>query len=675
MVVPTVNVTLTVDDQTGAVVPGATVTAQLSALDIYQAQYIFPIVQTFLTDVTGKVTMPLFPSVLGQNNTYYTITATHPITRKTLLNATCVVPNTSPIDVSVIAVNTAPTPTPNAQPSNPILTALAALTPVVDQVPYFTGPASVSLASFTAVGRSIVAAATLVAASALFPGPFLTANGTAANPAYAFSGVSGRGMFNDTVGGFVGFSSAAAYGVGISSNIALGSAQGIYWYGGATPGTSGIDVVLLRDAANTLALRNGAGLNPQAFNIYNTYTDAANYERLIVRYSGNVAEIRSDALGTGIVRPLRLVGEAGSAIIDLKNAVDSVVLTPVGGGTVSFGSDNTFDLGRSAAGRPRTGYFGTSVVTPTVSSGATASLYFNTSGGVQMQVVHIASVTNNISIQGAAAGGNPAIYSNGSDIDVPLIVGTKGAGRISFQTGGVSLEQFRIAHIASAVNYVHVNGGAAGAGVNVQSKGSDANVNLDLVSQGTGRIGFYTNAGAAEQFEVVHTANAVNFLRITGNITTGSPFLSAQGTDANVGILYDSKGSGAHGFRTNGGADLQVQILATASANRSVTLTGSNGGNPTISVSAGALACPVNFVGAAAVFAYNGTATPAGGAIGTGFLFSSTPNYGVFFGSGAPTLTAAKGSLYLRSDGTTTNNRAYINTDGGTTWTALTTVA
>lgn len=48
----------------------------------------------------------------------------------------------------------------------------------------------------------------------------------------------------------------------------------------------------------------------------------------------------------------------------------------------------------------------------------------------------------------------------------------------------------------------------------------------------------------------------------------------------------------------------------------------------------------------------------------------------ILSGAGAPTgVTASKGSLYLRTDGTTTNDRAYINTDGGTTWTALTTAA
>ena len=69
------------------------------------------------------------------------------------------------------------------------------------------------------------------------------------------------------------------------------------------------------------------------------------------------------------------------------------------------------------------------------------------------------------------------------------------------------------------------------------------------------------------------------------------------------------------------------------------------------------------------------TAIPAGGTAGVGYRFSSTANFGVFFGSGAPTLSAAKGSLYLRSDGSGTGDRMYVNTDGSTTWTAVTTAA
>lgn len=69
------------------------------------------------------------------------------------------------------------------------------------------------------------------------------------------------------------------------------------------------------------------------------------------------------------------------------------------------------------------------------------------------------------------------------------------------------------------------------------------------------------------------------------------------------------------------------------------------------------------------------TSVPAGGTAGAGLLMSSTTNLGVFFGSGAPTLSAAQGSLYLRTDGSTTATRMYVNTSGSTTWTAVTTAA
>lgn len=76
-----------------------------------------------------------------------------------------------------------------------------------------------------------------------------------------------------------------------------------------------------------------------------------------------------------------------------------------------------------------------------------------------------------------------------------------------------------------------------------------------------------------------------------------------------------------------------------------------------------------------AVTAYSGTAVPAGGTTGAGFKLSSTANLGVFFGSGAPTLSAAQGSLYIRTDGSSTSTRLYVNTNGATTWTNVTTAA
>jgi hypothetical protein len=101
-----------------------------------------------------------------------------------------------------------------------------------------------------------------------------------------------------------------------------------------------------------------------------------------------------------------------------------------------------------------------------------------------------------------------------------------------------------------------------------------------------------------------------------------------------------------------------------------------SGANRTLSLRVGSAAVlDLNGAGGNAVTLVSSTAIPAGGTAGLGYKFSSTANFGVFFGSGAPTLSAAQGSLYIRSDGSATNNRAYINTDGSTTWTALTTAA
>lgn len=64
-----------------------------------------------------------------------------------------------------------------------------------------------------------------------------------------------------------------------------------------------------------------------------------------------------------------------------------------------------------------------------------------------------------------------------------------------------------------------------------------------------------------------------------------------------------------------------------------------------------------------------GVATTAGGAK----VFDIGANgIGLYIGSGAPTVSAIKGSLYVRTDGSSSSTRMYIN-NGTTTWVACTT--
>lgn len=64
-------------------------------------------------------------------------------------------------------------------------------------------------------------------------------------------------------------------------------------------------------------------------------------------------------------------------------------------------------------------------------------------------------------------------------------------------------------------------------------------------------------------------------------------------------------------------------------------------------------------------------ATTAGGAKVMDF---GTTGIGLYFGSGAPTISAIKGSLYIRTDGSSASTRLYIN-NGTTTWVAVTTAS
>jgi hypothetical protein len=154
------------------------------------------------------------------------------------------------------------------------------------------------------------------------------------------------------------------------------------------------------------------------------------------------------------------------------------------------------------------------------------------------------------------------------------------------------------------------------------------------------------------------SGNVVSAINLTANITTTA--------NIQAGNL---KSSGIMSATANvtGGNILTANVNATTHTGTTVSVSGNiTGGN----VLSGAV---VSAVGAATIL--SGTAVPAGGTTGAGYKFSSVANLGVFFGSGAPTLSAAQGSLYLRTDGSTTNDRMYVNTNGSTTWTAVTTAA
>ncbi len=152
-------------------------------------------------------------------------------------------------------------------------------------------------------------------------------------------------------------------------------------------GTSltGPDAFVLREAANTIAQRNG--LNTQIFRLYNTYTDASNYERASISWNSNVLEFGSESAGTGTLRTVRI--KSGGT-------------TEITGGTLSVPNGGV-TLGASAfffawSGRSRIG------------SSADGILSISNSAGTGFDRLQIGGATNSF----------PSLKRNSTSLEVKL---------------------------------------------------------------------------------------------------------------------------------------------------------------------------------------------------------------------------------------------------------------
>jgi hypothetical protein len=144
------------------------------------------------------------------------------------------------------------------------------------------------------------------------------------------------------------------------------------------------------------------------------------------------------------------------------------------------------------------------------------------------------------------------------------------------------------------------------------------------------------------------TASVATGLSITGAAAGSRLALAVISSGTNEGLNIDAKGSGS--ITVGNTSTGNINLIRAVSASSTVSAVG-------------------------VLVATSGTAATAGGAEAVRIGSGASGVTGIYTGSGAPSATAPKGSLYLRTDGSSTSTRAYINTDAGTTWTALTTAA
>jgi len=203
--------------------------------------------------------------------------------------------------------------------------------------------------------------------------------------------------------------------------------------------------------------------------------------------------------------------------------------------------------------------------------------YTNNIGQEQARVSHTTSAVNYHQLTGSATGSGPIHSVAGSDTNIDLNLTTKGTGAVNLNTGGGT--QFSVANTASATNYFATTGSNGGTPA-LYSAGASTNIGANFVSKGTGALAFYTN-GSLAQFVVTNTASAVNYVQVTGAATGGVPTISAQGSDSNVSLFLNAKGTG-NVFLQVGGANVFQAAGSSTSVNRVLTQASNTGVAPIV---------------------------------------------------------------------------------------------
>ncbi len=262
-----------------------------------------------------------------------------------------------------------------------------------------------------------------------------------------------------------------------------------------------VDAFIYRDAANTLAQRRST--NPQSFRIYNTYTDASNYERLGITWATNICTLGLARAGTGSARNLVVAG---------ANA------TTGAGGNVTIAAGNSSGVGA-----------GGNIILQPGSQGSSGG------NGAVILKSHLGT-------------GTAGFYNDGIDANViKLVAGTNlnmNGGSLSFPstTTAISISQNDLALTASAFQRINCTSPSTITGIEYPAGGAHVD----------GRMIRIYNVGTTN----LTLAND-SVLSLTGNrLCTSTGLDVVLMPNQHAECIYDTTNNG----RVGGGAGWRVSI-------------------------------------------------------------------------------------------------------------------
>jgi len=331
---------------------------------------------------------------------------------------------------------------------------------------------------------------------------------------------------------------------------------------------------------------------------------------------------------------------------------------------ITGGTINNTTIGATTA---TTGRF-TSVTTPsvtattndlTLSAISTGKINLNTATANQVQITDSAVSAGQYTLLSRDNAGNEQrVSAAASSGGVNLGLSSAVAGAVKFYTNGFAELQAQVSRTASAVNYVQVTGGATGNATTISAQGSDGNIFMQFNSKGTSGFNFYSGGGSFRQLRIDGANSSVNFLGIAGSVANQVPILNvaAASSDTNVSLAIQPKGTGAIDLAA-GSSGVNISNGGTVTA---ITRTATGSGYtsiPSVAISAPTTAGGVQATASVASMVLNNPTTIFAG--GTGYTVGDvlTMVGGTLAGGSAGTYTVTSVSAGVVT-GVTVNNFA-----------------
>lgn len=255
-----------------------------------------------------------------------------------------------------------------------------------------------------------------------------------------------------------------------------------------------------------------------------------------------IIDLMLSAKGNGGVVKLFTNGVLTSSFDAQSSAVNYLKFNATATGTAptisALGSDANISLNLVSKGTGTVKANGADVVTTiaaqtlsykTLSSPKITTCITDSNGNELVKFPSIiTNAVNEVSIENAVTGGTPVVGVTGDDANISMVLKSKGTGTIQAFVNNV--RSLIIDAVSGAVNYLKITSSSSGNSIKMTAEGTDTNISVSVQGKGTGGV-YLSN-------------HKSNYLMVDGADAGLEPNIKAYGADTDVDVNIIPKGAG-----------------------------------------------------------------------------------------------------------------------------------